>query len=311
MDYGDFFRFTKQERRGILAFLVITIGFLFLIDRLKPVPVAHEHDLSSFYLSGDTINGLSEKDQESQGSDWELIKDEYTRKFRDEKKAIKNERFAFDPNSISSDSLMLLGFSAFGSKNLVNYISKGGRIYNSQKFKQIYGMDTTLINELEGLIRYPVKAEKSFVKTDSLSIVKKPEKVQQVVELNAADSLTLDALKGVGPYTVKKILRQREKLGGFLKKEQLLEFGLMPDSVYRTLETYLKADPALIQKIDINTADYKTFTRHPYFSPETVNAILRYRKQHGDFREPGHISRIISLKRETGEKILPYLKVEK
>lgn len=306
MDYGDFFRFTKQERRGVLAFTVVTLVFLFFVNLLKSKPVAHEHDLSDFYLSGDTTNGLSEKDQ---GTDWDLVKDEFKQKYPNfAEKSQKRQRFAFDPNTVSSDSLMLLGFSAFGSRNLVNYRSKGGKIYNAEKFKQIYGIDTLLVNELGGLISYPAREQKAFDRKDSLTVTRKPEKLQAVVELNSADSLALEAMRGVGPYTVRKILRQREKMGGFTGKQQLLEFGLMPDSVYRDLEPYLTVDKDKIQKININTADYKTFTRHPYFTPETANAILRYRKQHGDFQEPGHISRIISLKRETGEKILPYLK---
>ncbi len=310
MDYGDFFRFTLQERRGILVFCSLIVVFICGARWLSPKPVVHSHDLSEFYLSGDSINNMAEDNE--QYTDWDLVKGEYKERFKKYEKApVKKLKFAFDPNVLSADSMMMLGFSKFASNNIVNYRSKGGKIYNADKFKQIFGVDSMLVNELQGLIRYPAKPEwPAFRKDTSVAFSKKSERVQQPVEINSADSITLDRLKGVGPYTVMKILRLRDRLGGFVSRDQLVELNAMPDSVYRAIEPYLLVDPSLIRKIDINTADFKTFTRHPYFASETANAIMKYRKQHGNFTDPAHISRIVSLKRETGLKILPYLKAE-
>ena len=64
------------------------------------------------------------------------------------------QKFAFDPNNISKDSLMLLGFSAFGSTSLTNFRSKGGKIKDIQKLKSIFGIDTNLVNQLEPFLSF-------------------------------------------------------------------------------------------------------------------------------------------------------------
>ncbi|HRO73052.1 MAG TPA: helix-hairpin-helix domain-containing protein, partial [Saprospiraceae bacterium] len=102
----------------------------------------------------------------------------------------------------------------------------------------------------------------------------------------------------------------RNKAGGFMRKDQLVEFGILSDSVYALVEPYLTVDPMLFRKINLNTADYRTFIQHPYFDKETISKILKYRKQHGDFKDVHHLRRIRALSEEVGERIIPYLTVE-
>ena len=63
------------------------------------------------------------------------------------------------------------------------------------------------------------------IKTDSLYTSEPPAPVRKplMVELNSADSTTLQLLHGIGPAFARRIVRYREKLGGFSNKEQLLE----------------------------------------------------------------------------------------
>ncbi len=303
MDYKEFFSFTHQERRGIIVFLFLTTAVILGAEFYSNFDQHHPEDVSKYYLPEDSI-ALQDKDRDDYNYQNDLWDDSY------QKSPIKKQRFGFDPNMISYDSMLLLGFSKFGVKNLVNFRNKGGKIKDIQKLKTIYGMDTTLVNSLADLITYQSVQQKPFAEFDkSKPFLPFPEKVQEVVELNQADSIQLEAIKGIGPFTVKKILQYRKKLGGYLYKEQLTELNIIKDSLYQLVAPYLTADPALIQKININTADYKTFMTHPYFVSETINAILKYRKQHGDFSDVKHISRIRSLKEETGTIILPYLTV--
>ncbi|MBK7805771.1 MAG: helix-hairpin-helix domain-containing protein [Saprospiraceae bacterium] len=303
MDYKEFFSFTQQERRGIIVFLVLAVVIIFGVELYSDFDQYPSEDVSKYYLPEDSISLLEEgRDDYSYQND--LWDDSY------QKTPIKKQRFEFDPNTISADSLLLLGFSKFGVKNLVNFRNKGGKIKDIQKFKTIYGIDTTLVNSLGDLITYQSVQQKTFAEYDkSKPFLPFPEKVQEIVELNQADSVQLDDIKGVGLYTVKKILQYRKKLGGYLYKEQLTELNIIKDSLYQQISPFLSVDPSLIKKININTADFKTFIAHPYFASETINAILKYRKQHGNFSDVRHISRIRSLKEETGAKILPYLSV--
>jgi DNA uptake protein ComE-like DNA-binding protein len=295
---NDWFGFTLQERRGIAAFILLCI-LVYCVGEFWPHKDFKEVEQSHYFVSNDSIShDTDDPNQNLNEMMWGV------------EKPIKKaaQKFRFDPNTISTDSLVLLGFSKFGAKSLTNFIAKGGKIYDETKFKSIYRIDTILVKELQGFISYPVKNTLTYSKSEKKEFVKTQELI--IVELNTVDSITLDAIKGVGPYMVKRILQYRKRLGGYLYKEQLTELGVIADSLYQPIAEFVRVDPSKINKINLNTADYKVFTANPYFSKETTNAIIKYRKQHGPFTDVLHIRRIRSLKEEVGEKILPYLMVE-
>lgn len=307
MDYKEFFRFTEQERRGILVFLILSITTIYIINCLEEDDTPPPADLSMYYIQNGMeadVNTISDK-----SFDAVMNRSDGESEPKDNKKL---HRFEFNPNLLSADSLSMLGFSDFAVQNMIKYRQAGGQIKTISKLKTIYGIDTQLVQQLNDYIRFTSDAFSDSPEPNgnvAPSISK--EKVQPFVELNGCDSMTLLAIAGVGPYTTKKILHYRRKLGGYLYVGQLQEFGLVKDSLYQIIAPLLSTDVSLIRKIDINSADFKTLVSHPYFSSETANAILKYRKQHGPFEDARHISRIRALKEETGNRILPYLKAEK
>ncbi len=298
--------FTRQERRGIFIFFILAsayIIFMELRERMRnaqaPPPMiefetASDQDTTDDEFSGSFSDGnISESEKKASLSTREQ----------------ENSRFDFDPNRISADSLRLLGFSDFASRNLVNYVAKGGRIYDKRKFLSVYGVDSMLVSALEPWIRYPADPRLKKETGVPASVSHKNWHVKGIIDLNTADSLQLDSVPGIGPYTAAKIIKMRRRLGGFVAVGQLREFSLVPDSTFESISKYLIVSRDKISPIDINTADFKTFVRHPYFSKETTSAILSYRKQHGNFKNPADISKIMSVTEEVGTKILPYLKV--
>jgi DNA uptake protein ComE-like DNA-binding protein len=190
----------------------------------------------------------------------------------------------------------------------MRYREKGGKIRHIEQLMSIYGMDSAWVRQVADSIN--ISRNKPVFNTgkprrDSFPIQKKME--VRMVDLNTADSLTLLEIRGIGPYFANKILNYRRRLGGYLKKSQLLEIPRMSDSLYQTIEKNFYVDTSRIDRIDINTADFKTFIRHPYFTSDIIQKILKYRKQNGPFEKAEHISRIRHLKESEGQKILPYL----
>ena len=302
MDLDRWFGFTLRERIGIgtlfgLIILVFSLGELWPYRNIPPMP-----DLSEYLFLSDSITNSDNSLDDNQSSQIFMLDD--GTKFK------KFQRFVFNPNTTSFDSLLLLGFNKFAAKNLTNYVNKGGKIYDATKLKTIFGIDTNLVNQLSQYIRYPEKPEKPTYKKDQYNKFNVDDSPIQPIEINTADSAQFYTLKMLGRYNANKIIRFRARAGGFMNKQQLLEFEIISDSLYELIEPYILVDPKGIQKINLNTADYKTFIKHPYFDPETIQKILKYRKQHGDFKDVRHLRRIRSLKEEIGERIIPYLTVE-
>lgn len=299
MEFKSLLQFSKRERRGIIAFIAI-LALMFTIARLWPV---RKYVIAYYDLPENKITLDSTQVEDAVVSTHPMQP--------------KQERFRFNPNLISADSLQLLGFSPFVAKRIVTYRSKGGKINSKEKLKKIYGIDTLLVDALQQYIIYledndterpPRQSELNHgVKIDTP--IRKREKIINIVDINTSDSMAWLDLPGIGSYRASRILSFRRNLGGFLSIEQIKEVPNLPDSIFANIAQYLRVAPTPIRRIDINKADYKTLTSHPYISPKMAKAILQYRKQHGNYENAAHISRIVSISKTEGKRVLPYIKV--
>jgi DNA uptake protein ComE-like DNA-binding protein len=130
--------------------------------------------------------------------------------------------------------------------------------------------------------------------------------------LNKADSATLEALPGIGPILASRIVRYREKLGGFFDPSQLQEVYGISDSLYLFLKARLTlvADSALLKKIDLNNASLETLGQHPYLRWEKAKHIVRYRQVNGPFRTVSDLEKILTLDSVTRQRFLPYVQLD-
>ncbi len=98
------------------------------------------------------------------------------------------------------------------------------------------------------------------------------------VELNTADSATLDDLPGIGPYYAKQILRYRQKLwGSFHDVHQLMEIRGIDADVFAKLEQRVYIDTARIRYYDLYTIGMDSLAKHPYIGSYMAADIERFR----------------------------------
>lgn len=109
------------------------------------------------------------------------------------------ESFRFNPNTVSLEDLMRLGFSEKQARAIDNYRQKGGRFRRPSDFAKSYVVSDSVFKRLEKYIDIP--------RTD----------------INRADSAAFDALPGIGPYFAAKMVEYRARLGGYSYPEQLMD----------------------------------------------------------------------------------------
>ena len=127
------------------------------------------------------------------------------------------------------------------------------------------------------------------------------------VELNSADTLTLQMLHGIGPARARRITAYRERLGGFRKVEQLAEvYGIEPQLVAE-LAPHLTIDTAEIRKISINTIELKQLLKHPYIEYYQARDIIRLRSKGQRFTTADDLRAVPSMADSTLERLLPYI----
>lgn len=89
--------------------------------------------------------------------------------------------------------------------------------------------------------------------------------------------------------------------------EQLKEvYGI--DSVkYEQIKDQISLNSGMIIQISINSATFEILRKHPYLSYKQMNAILQYRRQHGNFKTAEELKKVAILNEEIIRKIEPYI----
>lgn len=163
--------------------------------------------------------------------------------------------------------------------------------------------------------RYPAAAYESHRtgftpgrQSSKYSTPKWPEKHQPVeIDINEADSAAWCQLPGIGPYYARKIIRFRERLGGFIAVAQIGETFGLPDSTFRMISPYLRLNTLKPPTLAINQSDAETLALHPYLSKSLARVIVAYRNQHGPFPTQASLRAVRLLSDSVYEKLAPYI----
>jgi DNA uptake protein ComE-like DNA-binding protein len=233
-----------------------------------------------------------------------ILLPETVKKSYKKNKTQKVEYFKFDPNTISKEEWKQLGFAAWQIKTIFNYKAKGGSWKSKADVKRIYGLDEADYLKLEPHILLPDKTEKKE------SLKNKKEYTKQI-DINTAKAKEIIQLKGINSEKYAEIIiKHREQLGGFTRKEQLKEVWNMTDEIYNGFIDQVVLGEYEPPTININTTSASQLKDHPYIDWKTANAIFKYRKANGLYKKVEEIKKIHLINKKTYLKIAPYLKID-
>lgn len=289
----DYFSFTRSERNGLIV--LVSLIMILIIARLA-VP----------WFTKDRVQDLSEFQDEIDEFEKSLI-DSTANLSKKQLQKTGSELFFFDPNAISSSDLEKLNLSPTVIRNIIKYRDHGGKFQKREDLMKIYGLDTAEYLRIESYIQ--IKHSENLIVEDDKGSVK--ENMTFVpVPLNLSDSADLIQIKGIGPVLSTRIIKYRNLLGGYVRKEQLLEvYGLTTERFEEIMEA-VYIDTANILPILLNETDEYGLERHPYLNIYQARALIRYREINGRFDEIDEIIKNQLLPEDVFEKIKPYLRVD-
>jgi hypothetical protein len=302
----DYFTFSKKE--GYAAFVIILIIAVFLAlpyissNKKKKEPVNPE-------LAKVASKNLFVKDTNA-ASDFDEDKPSY-KNYSNNSYTSKNYTltpFNFDPNTLNEEGWNKLGLPEKTIKTILNYLGKGGKFKSPEDIRKIWGLKK---DDADILIPYiTIVAKPADSKFNNNFINKNYSKPSaSIIDINTASVDDFKRLPAVGNVAY-KIVKFREKLGGFISINQVKETFGLTDSVYQAMLPYLSLTSTSIQKININTASDFDLGQHPYISSDIAKAIAIYRKQHGNFDKIEDVRKIVFINQAMYQKIAPYITVE-
>jgi DNA uptake protein ComE-like DNA-binding protein len=161
------------------------------------------------------------------------------------------ENFRFDPNTVSVDDLMRLGFSQRQAEAIDNYRKKGGRFRRKTDFARSYVVEDSVYKRLERFIDIPK------------------------IDINRADSAAFETLPGIGKFFAAKMVSYRKELGGYSFPEQLMDIWHFDQEKFDGLKDLITVGP--YEPYPLWTLREEDLARHPYIGKRAAKGIIIFR----------------------------------
>ena len=295
----EYFTFSKKERAAVIILLLLIIGFIAapMLYRVTPEQLKLNTALADF------ISQSSSPEKQADSVDPVSIQSPAV----NTDLAIPHSLFSFDPNTISAEGWKKLGLPDRTIRTLLNYRAKGGRFRTPEDLRKIWGISK---EQAEQLIPYAHIAETgarsfAFPKKEDRQEVKHPVNI----DINTASAEEWQSLPGINPFLAERIVKYRERIGGFAGSDQVKKTYGISDSVFSLINPYLKTDPSTTPKIDLNTAGFYDLKTKAGIPESVANAILIYRRQYGPFVSVADLRKIVFINDSIFQRISKNLKV--
>jgi len=181
----------------------------------------------------------------------------------------------FNPNIANLETLINLGLSKRTAQTIINFRNKGGKFLKAEDLKVVYGISEKIYQNLKDYILIPNKDSKPPTHKTKLKPVLK-------IAINVSSAEEWMELRGIGPTLSNRIVKYRDKLGGFASIDQLTEVYNLPDSTFQNIKAQLTLTQA-ITKQSINALNFKQLISHPYINKSMAGKIISRKDRNEKF----------------------------
>ena len=271
MTLKSYFQFSKAQRSGIFTLLSICV---------------------SLQLAYCFIEFSSEKTPSNESQEWLSLQSQI-----DSIKQIQQEArpkiFPFNPNFISDFKGYKLGMSVAEIDRLLAYRKTNKYVNSVSEFQQVTKVSDSLLRTIAPYFKFPdwVTRKKEFQLYSKIPFYKKEKII--VLDINEAKTEDLINVFGIGESLSARILKEKEKFGGFVSMEQMNDIWGLSSEVIENLNKYFNVSGLTkVRKISINDASVKELSQFPYFRYALAKSIVTYRSMNGDIKNAKDLLKI-------------------
>jgi competence protein ComEA len=316
-----YFGFSHTETSGFLILLLIMIGFLVLPQIVSWLQTPYDTTRDRHYL--DSVTALLHID-----SSYLAHENGKSSKPKYVARPHQKPDQPFDPNQLSAAEWEAFGVPKYVAERIKKYLGKGGSFKTKEDVQKMYGFPEEIFQEMYPFISLPArdeyiasrykngdKPDRKFpdgkAYADKFPRTKYAREKLQPFDLNAADTVQLRRIRGIGSKRAAAIVKYRDRLGGYISSNQLNEIFSLDSMARDSLRKYTFVSsgfkPAPVR---INSATLEELKQHPYLKLYQAKAIIAYREQHGPFRNAQDLAKVKVLKPDAIARLAPYLSFE-
>lgn len=260
--------FTRSQRRGVMVLL-----FLLVLTQLG-------YWLCSMYVIKKKKSSLVIDERAAA----EL--DSMYRNFIATKKTAVSP---YNPNFISDYKGLTLGMRVEEIDRLRAFREQNKFVNSVAEFQAVTLVSDVWIAEHAIDFKFPqwvttLQSKRRYEKSDSPSSPQRDMPIV-VMDVNLATKEDLMSIRGIGPAYSDRILKEREKFGGFVSMGQLdFVWGIPPEALDELKKHFNIQTIPPIDKLEINYASINEIKNLPYLNYYIAREIVKWRSAHGDFK---------------------------
>ena len=215
--------------------------------------------------------------------------------------------FVFDPNTVTYDELLLLGFDKRTAVGIVKYRTAGKVFGIAEELALCYGVSDSMFSRVRPYIKIGEKyaTKPKLEPRDTLRNSRSKRFSPRPFEKFGIDTVGVDYLRLIGFSTrqAEALIEYRRRGGGIFSMNELRDCYAVSEEMADSLEHFVILSVRDPHKglIEINSADSTTLRKVRGIGEKTVVALLQYRKLLGGFVRKEQIS---ELKCVTAENFL-------
>lgn len=284
-----YFKFDRGERRGAVVILVIIATAFFFRNYLQK-------ENAEYSLTEEQLQILAEYKKEEEKAKRredslrqvklaERVAKKTNSNLNDFQRPIRYENF--DPNIVGFETLSQMGVKRWQFNQLDKYRIAGGVFRTKKDFNKLYFVNDSIYRVLSPYLELPV-ADSSvntnrMIADTILEVTKNKIDSIQIFSINTATVEELVSIKGVGDYRANLILRERDKLGGFVSVRQIEMLEKIPEEVIDELLKHIEIRKEEVRKLNLNSLNIYELNAHPYISLELAKKIYESRLIDGPY----------------------------
>ncbi|MBR0339750.1 MAG: helix-hairpin-helix domain-containing protein [Alistipes sp.] len=226
-----------------------------------------------------------------------------------EEKVRRDSLFAFDPNTVTYEELLLLGFDKRTAVGIIKYRTAGKVFGIAEELALCYGVSDEMFARVRPYIKIGSKyATRPKSQTDSTKRVEhKSRFTPRPFEPFGIDTVGVNYLRLIGFSTrqAEALIRYREQGDGIHSMNELRDCYAVSKEMADSLEHFVVLTPRDPHQglVEINSADSARLRTVRGIGEKTVVAVLEYRKLLGGFVRKEQIAELKCVTSENFDKI--------